>query len=139
MAPDRRRLLIGFWVMFGGILFSFVIAGYVFIYPEPPLCTTAECNASEVSALIGLGLLIIGMLFLATALFRGSSVAEAPTVSAPSPQYSFTPLPTAPVVSPTDPAAPATPPSGSRRCPGCGASVTAAYGFCPRCGRTLPP
>ncbi|MFY9716990.1 MAG: hypothetical protein WAK40_03530 [Thermoplasmata archaeon] len=139
MALDRRRLVIGFWVMFGGVLFSFVIAGYVFTYPQPPLCTTAECNASEISALIGLGLLIIGMVFLATALFGGSSTPEAPQVPPASPQYSFTPLPTAPASRPTELPTPIAPPSGSRRCPGCGASVTAAYGFCPRCGRTLPP
>jgi len=136
MPPDRRQLRIGFFVVFVGLVLSYIVAGFVFPYPAP-ICNTAVCNASSASGLAGLGLVIVGMMFLGTALYRED--APAPPPGPPVPQYSFAPIPNAGPAPPTPAAPPNAPSDSNRRCPGCGASVTAAYGFCPRCGRTLPP
>jgi hypothetical protein len=135
---DRRRVLIGYWITFAGLILAFLVAGLIPI-PEPPACNTDLCNASSASALAGVGLIIVGMAFLAAAIFRtGSSGATDAPAFAP-PQYSFSAPPAAPA-----PPLPAQPPpgptsGGERRCPACGATVTSEYGFCPRCGRTLSP
>jgi hypothetical protein len=137
MYSNRRRLLLGFWVTFAGLILAFLVAGLIPI-PEPPACGTALCNASSASALAGLGLVIVGMAYLAAALYRRGPPDAPESPPLPPPQYSFS-APSGPDALPSSPGpGPGGPPS-VRQCPACGASVTSQYGFCPRCGRTLAP
>jgi len=137
MTVDRRRVVIGFWMTFVGVLLAIVVAGII-PTPAPPACNTDVCNAAYSTAYAGLALLLVGLGLIASGVFRADRPGTAPGAP-PSPAgYSFTGAPPAPFA-PLPGSAPAPPASapGSRRCPGCGSTVTAEYGFCPRCGRTL--
>lgn len=140
MVRERRRLVAGFWITLIGFLLAFLVASFVPNVPEPPPCATADCNAAYGASLLGLVFAIVGLCILAAALFRGGSAPSPATPGAVvTPPYSFTgtPPPTPAPLSRAPPSPP--PPPAVRSCPGCGASVTAEYGFCPRCGRTLSP
>lgn len=138
----HRRLVVGFWLTLVGLVLATVIAGYVFPTPMAPACNTDVCNSAYVSDLIGLGLIIVGMASLAAGVFRPSAPAGGGPQGVPaypSGPYSFTAAAPAPPLPPSTapPTVPSVPSPGVRHCPGCGATVTAEYGFCPRCGRTL--
>jgi len=135
MELDRRRALIGYTITFVGLILL-VLLGLVIPTPAPPPCNTAACNTVYDSAVVGLFFVIVGMSVLGAALFRTPPAVPAAPGEAAGP-YSFT-LPSGGAAPPagSPPPAPAVP-VGLRTCPGCGASVTPEYGFCPRCGRTL--
>jgi len=136
---DRRRLVIGYSLTAVGLLLAVVVANSIPGVPQPPACSTANCNAASIADLVGLFAIIAGMITLAFALFQGSSGKPVSAQAIPSMDYSFTPsVPGAG----TPLARPSAPPAlgGSSRptyCPSCGAPITSDYGFCPRCGRTL--
>ena len=138
MEIDRKRVLLGYWIVLVGFLLAFLVAGVV-PRPAPPACYTATCDVAYGASLAGLFLLIAGLAVLASALFRGPARPAVPSHYSPG-EYSFTgSLPSATPGAPAARAAPTLAAPGTRTCAGCGASVTSEYGFCPRCGRTLSP
>ncbi|MGP8078809.1 MAG: hypothetical protein ACLQD8_00470 [Thermoplasmata archaeon] len=138
MAYDRRRLLVGFWLAFFGLLLAF-LSGLIPGVPQPPPCGTAICNAAGSADLVGVLLILVGMALLSTGLLGKGSTAAPPDAGYPPGQYSFSPTPPGPAT-PLRAQAPPVPSAPSvRTCPACGASITPEYGFCPRCGRTIAP
>ncbi len=139
MELDRRRLLLGFYLTLAGLLLAVLVVDVIPDVPQPPPCQTATCNAAYLVDLVGLLVIIVGMVTLAVALFRGRTRGAEPPAGSPNPPYSFLPA-GAPLAGPggKPPSAPSTGPSrAATDCPGCGAPITSDYGFCPRCGRTL--
>jgi hypothetical protein len=137
MELDRKRLLLGYSLTVVGLLLAYLVAEII-PTPAPPACSTAACTAADLSSLVGLFVIIMGMIILTLAIFRGRGSAASQAPEFPGSQYSF--LPTAPAGG----APPSPPPAGpplsapaTQYCPACGAPVTSNYGFCPRCGRTL--
>jgi len=140
MPLARRQVLASYLLILTGFLLGIVVAGVIPI-PEPPACYTATCDAYVVSSLLGLVLMIMGIVYLGIALFRAPRETETPASQVQAPVYSFTAVPTAPPTSalPSSEPASAPEPSGEvRRCASCGAQVTTDFGFCPRCGQSLP-
>ncbi len=139
MDLDRRRVVIGYILTLVGLLLAFIVADLIPI-PEPPACYTAVCNLAYVVDLVGLAVIIAGMVAMGLALFPRRPAAGAPAGSSANPQYL---LPPPGPSTGTGSSAPSSPPSALptravTNCPGCGAPITSAYGFCPRCGRNLP-
>jgi hypothetical protein len=132
---DRPPVLRAYVLILLGFLLAVFVASF-FPTPAPPACSTATCNASYWSGLIGILFLLIGIIWLTLALFRRPATAS----GAPAPPgYSFPssspPTPAAPSPAPRPPAtAPSAP-----FCPSCGTYVSPGATFCPKCGRTLPP
>lgn len=146
MPLDRRRVLVAYVLLVVGLLLAFVVADAIPNVPTPPACTTANCDAADVSALVGLVLVIAGIVALTVALFRTGAGSPASPPEGWNDPYSFSPAPPGAARPPEGAPSPpgVTLPTGTAtptltRCPGCGAPVTAQYGFCPRCGRTLSP
>lgn len=137
MELDRKRLLLGYLLTVMGLLLAYVVAE-VIPTPAPPACSTAACTAAQLSSLVGLFVIILGMLILAFALFRGRGAVATQAQEFPSSEYTFLPTSPASGAQPSLPSAgpPVTQPA-EESCPACGAPVTSNYGFCPRCGRTL--
>lgn len=130
--------MLGYVLTAVGLFLAYVVAE-VIPTPAPPACSTATCEAADLASLIGLFVIILGMLTLAFALFRGRGRPESEVPAFPGQQYSPSPtLPStgAPPAQPP-PGPPAFVPPAVQYCPACGAPVTSNYGFCPRCGRTL--
>jgi hypothetical protein len=135
---DRKRLLLGYALTVVGLFLAYVVAE-VIPTPAPPACYTATCTAADLASLIGLFAIILGILILTLALFRGRGTAEPPVQAFPGPQYALSPTPPGGAAPPLPAPAGAPPLSGQavQHCPACGAPLTSNYGFCPRCGRTL--
>ncbi len=148
MELDRRRVLWGYGIALLGFVLAFFVASAL-PTPSPPACYTWVCNTAEGATLAGLAGLLIGLYLIGSALFRSSRMPPPPPAVGPKPQYSFggtpapppgsAPAPLTPLPSIPPAGAPVAPAPTIRHCPGCGASVTSEYGFCPRCGRTLTP
>jgi len=118
MAVDRRRVVVGFWMTFLGVLLAIVVAGII-PTPAPPACNTDVCNAAYSTAYAGLALLLVGLGLIASGVFRADARDPVPG-GPPSPAgYSFTGAPPAPFAPlPESSPAAAAPAPGSRRCPG---------------------
>lgn len=141
MATVRRGLVAGYWILFLGLVLAYAVTASIPGVPQPPACSTANCNAADYASLFGLLFVVVGMVSLGLAIYRTEPPPDTPTrAGLVSPPYSFSgTVPPAPPTAPGAPAPLATPGPAVRTCPGCGAAVTAQYGFCPRCGRTLSP
>ncbi len=139
MIWDRRRVVVGYILTLVGLLLAFIVADLI-PTPQPPACYTAVCNLAYVVDLIGLAVIIAGMVAMGLALFPRGPAIRGPADAPANPQYSFLPPgPSSGTGGGAPPAQPSALPSRAvTNCPGCGAPVTSAYGFCPRCGRNLP-
>jgi hypothetical protein len=139
MPIERRPVLASYLLILIGFLLLIVVASLLYTPPTPP-CVSTACNASAVTELVGLVLMVVGIAYLGTVVYRSptGSVPEPGTTSTP--VYSFTlPPPAASEEDRTPPRAPSsTPAPPTRYCPACGVPVRTDFGFCPRCGQSIP-
>lgn len=138
MPIERRPVLASYLLILVGFLLAVVVASVIYT-PPTPSCNTAQCNASSIADLLGLAFMVIGLCYLGVVVSRPAASAP-PSGTPPSPVYSFTGAPAPPTTPPEPgPALPTTPaPHPVRYCPACGAPVKTDFGFCPRCGQSIP-
>jgi hypothetical protein len=149
MPLDRRRLVAGYVLTVLGLLLAIVIADLIPNVPAPPACSTNYCYAADLSALVGLFLIVAGIVMLGVVIARSGPDGPPGPPGWGGSSYSFVAPPAggAPAApgggpvprEPTPPGPPAAGPAGVTRCPACGSPVTSEYGFCPKCGHTLGP